>query len=310
MAVGIGGAGSLGIAHEATPGTYAAPTQFLPIRNESLNFINEVQYTRPIMGVVDPVHAIAGPQRVEGDIEFEVLSDMLAFLLYGARMTVVKTGAGPYNYVFTPSPAAEAPNKELSLTVVRNAQVFGYFGCAVTSLEFSVDNGVLICTAGILGRGESTEAAPTESFPTTPPFGADDYTIEIPTGAPITDADTLSWSLDDSGEAVYRLGNAQQAAFVMFGERDLTCSIERDFESKTDYDSFKSLTEQELRFLISQGANNQIEILTRAAIKSSYEVNLSGQGDLVRGSIEYQGKYDFANTESYQITIDTDLDIT
>ncbi len=310
MAVGIGGAGSVGLAFEAVAGTYVAPTHFLPVRSESLEFIDEVQYTRPIMGVVDPVHAVPGPQRVEGDLEFEVIEDIFAFLLHGGRFAVTKTGVGPYNYEFKPSTAAEAPTKTLSITVVRNGVVFGYVGCVVSGLEMTVDNGVLVSTANILGVGEASQGLPTPSFPVTPPFGADHYTIEIPTGSPITDADTFTFSVDESSEAVYRLGNAQQAAFVMFGERSTTMSVERDFESRADYDTFKALTEQELRVLASKSASEQIEILVRAAIKSSYAVGLSGQGDLVRGSIEYEGKYDFTSTEAFLITIDTAENIT
>lgn len=310
MGVGIGGAGSFGIAHEAVVGTYLPPTEFLPIRSESLNLVNEIQYTRPIMGVVDPVHAVPGPQKVEGDVEFEVLASELAFMLYGARLTVLKSGSGDFKYVFTPSNAAEAPLKTLSLTIVRNDIVFGYAGCVVGGFEFSVDSGVFICTMNIIGESESTESAPTEVFPTDAPYGADDYTIEIPTASAVTDIDSFTWSVDDSAEAVYRLGSAQQAAFVKFGERTVTLSVERDFENKTDYDAFKALTEQEIRILVSKSGTDQVEIFTRAAIKSSYEVNLSSQGDLLRGSIEYMGKYDFGETESYEITVDAQIDIT
>ncbi len=310
MVVGIGGAGSFGIGLEAVAGTYVVPTQFLPIRSESLNFINEVQYTRPIMQAVDPIHAVPGPQKVEGDVEFEVLASELAFLMHGMRVTVVKSGVGPFNYIFTPSNAAEAPLKTLSLTVVRNNIVFGYAGCVIGGLEFTVDSGVFVGTVNILGESEGTEAAPTEVFPTDVPYGADDYTIEIPSASAVTDVDSFTWGVDDSAEAVYRLGNAQQAAFVKFGERTVTLSVERDFESKADYDAFKALTAQEIRLLISKGAGDQVEIFTRAAIKSSYEVNLSSQGDLLRGAIEYMGKYSFSDTESYQITIDAALDIT
>ncbi len=309
MVVGIGGAGSVGFGNETTQGTYIAPTHFLPVRSESLSFKNEVIYTRPIMGVVDQVHAVEGPQMVEGDIEFEVIEDLLAVLLHCGRNTVAKSGAGPYTYVFTPSPAAEAPNETFSFTIVRNGVVFGYTGCVIGGLEFTVDNGLFVCTASILGEGEASQSDPTEVFPVTPPFGADAYTIEIPTATAVTDVDTFSWSLDDSAEAVYRLGNAQAAAFVKFGERSVSASVERDFESRADYDAFKAVTAQEIRFLATAGANS-IEIFTRSAIKSTYEVNLSSQGDLVRGQIEYEGKYSFGDSESYEITIITDEDYT
>lgn len=309
MTVGIGAAGVVGLAHETTPGTYAAPTIYLPVRSESVQFINEVQYTRPIIGQPDNIHAVEGPQRVEGDLEFEVIEDLLAFLLYGARMTVNKTGLGPFVYTFSPSPAAEAPNKTLSITVERNGEVFGYTGCAIPGLELSVDSGLLVCTANVLGRGEATQPSPTPTWPETPPFGADAYTLEIG-GTPITKADNFSWSLDDSGEAVYRLGNAQQAAYVKFGERSVSASLELDFENRTEYDNFKAVTERQLQFDADKDAGHYVHIDTKTAIASTYEVMLSGQGDLVRASVEYEGKHDFVSGKIYEIEISCDEDIT
>lgn len=309
MPVGIGAAGVVGLAHETTPGTYAAPTQFLPVRSESLAFINEVQYTRPIMGVADNVHAVAGPQRVEGDLEFEVIEDLLAFLLYGARMTVAKSGVAPdFVYTFTPANTAEHANKTLSITVERNGQVFGYVGCVVGGLELTVDNGVLVCTASILGRGESNQASPTPSWPTTTPYGADLYTLTVG-GVNITKADNFTWTLDDGAEAVYRLGNAQQAAYVKFGERSITASLDMDFEDLTEYNKFKAVTAQRLQFNADKSASRYVRLDTKLATMSSFEVPLSGQGDLVRASIQYEGKYDFATSMAYQIAIGSSIDI-
>ena len=308
MAVGIGAAGVVGIAHEVTPGTYVAPAQYIPVRNESIQFINEVQYTRPIMGVPDNVHAVTGPQRVEGDFEFEVIEDLLAYLLYGARMTVAKTGVGPYVYTFSPSSAAEAPNKTLSITVVRNGAVFGYVGCAFPSLELTVDNGLLVATMGVLGRGEASQAAPSPTFPQTQPFNADAYTLTVG-GVPITKADNFTWSLDDSGEAVYRLGNAQQAAYVKFGERSVQASVEIDFEDRTQYDLYKATTAQRLQLEADKDATHYVHLDTKLATMSTYEVMLSGQGDLVRGSIEYEGKHDFTSGKIYEIVIGAELNI-
>jgi hypothetical protein len=310
MAVGIGAAGSVGIARESVAGTYAAPEVFIPVRSEGLKFINEVQYTRPIMGTPDQIHGVTGPQRVEGDIEFEVLLEPLLYLLYGARMDLAKTGTGPYVYTFTPSPAAEAPNKTLSITVVRNGVVFGYVGCVVGKLEFTTDNGVLVCTATVLGRSEAPQSSPSISWPEDAPFDADAYTLTIG-GSGVTDADQITWSLDDSAEAVNRLGVAAAAAYVKFGERTVTASMERDFQDATEYNKYKSTTEQALTFKSEYDANNYILFTTQAVIMSTFEVNLSGQGDLVRGSIDYMGKYDFTSGETYEIEISSDtIDIT
>lgn len=307
MTVGIGAAGIVGMAVETVSGTYEAPTFYLPVRSESLNFLNEVQYTRPIMGVADAVHAIEGAQRVEGDLDFEVLPDAIVYLMRGGRVTEVKTGAGPYTYTYTPTAVAEPPNT-ISLTVVRNGIVFGYFGCALAGMEFTVDSGVFVCTASVLGRGEDTESAPTPTWPTMEPAGADAYTISL-AGTPLTRTDNFSWSFDDSAEAVYRLGVAQQAAYVKYGERTVEASLDMDFETKTEFTNFKAVTAQRLQFDVDWDAGNYVHLDTKLATMSTNEINLTGQGELVRASISYMGKYDFVSSKAYELVVGSDTNI-
>lgn len=307
MAVGIGAAGLLGVSHEAVKGTYLAPVEFIPIRSESLQYMQEVNYTRPIRGVPDPIHAVKGNGHVEGDIEMEITEDMLAYLLYGARMTVTKAGVGPFTYDFVPSSAAEAPNKTLSFTVVRNGVVFGYAGCVISTIELTIDNGILVGTFGVLGTSEATQTAPTPTWPTTPPYGADTHSISIG-GSAVTTVDSFTWKLDDSGEAVFRLGSLD-AAYVKFGERSVEASVEMDFENKTEYTAYRALTEKALLFESDQDADNFIHITTHAMIAGTYEVGLDGQGDLIRASIEYTGKYDETNSEVFNIAISSDVEV-
>lgn len=308
MAVGIGAAGIVGIAVEAVAGTYEVPDFYLPVRGESINFTNEVQYTRPIMGVADAVHAIEGPQSVEGDLDFEVLPDAIVYLMRAARATEVKAGAGPYTYTYTPT-AAAVPTATASLTIVRNGVVFGYAGCAVGGMEFTVDSGVFVCTASVVGRSEATQSAPTPSWPTMEPAGADTYTITL-VAAALTSVDNFTWSFDDSAEAVYRLGVAQAAAFVKYGERSVEASLDMDFEDKTEFANFKAVTAQRLQFDVDWDANNYVHLDTKLATMSTNEINLSSQGDLVRGSISYTGKYDFATSKAYELVVSSDTDIT
>ena len=307
MAVGIGAAGIVGVSHEAVVGTYLAPTEYIPVRSESIQFLQDVNYTRPIRGVPDPIHGVKGNGHVEGDIEMEITEDMLAMLLYAARMDVTKAGAGPYTYDFVPSSAAEAPNKTLSITVERNGIVFGYVGCVIAGMEITVDNGILVGTFNILGQDESTETGPTPAWPTTPPYGADTHTISI-AATPVTTVDTFSWKLDDSGEAVFRLGSLA-ATYVKFGERSVEATVEMDFEDKTEYTAYRALTAQELLFESDQDINNFIHITTHAMIMGTYEVGLDGQGDLIRASIEYVAKYSDSDSEVYNIAISSDVEI-
>ena len=305
MAAGIGAAGILGVAREVTAGTYVVPAKFIPIRSESLAFAQDTVFTRPIRGVADIVHAVPGNATVEGDIEFEVTHDNLPWFLGAMRGDVVTGGAGPpYIYTFTPSSVGQksVTLTTLSITIERNGIVFGYVNCVVGKMEMTVDDGILVATMSILASDETTQSSPTAAWPTDAPFGAGQYVIEIPTATQVYDVDGFTFSVDDGAEHAYRLrDDGRGAMFTKFGERATEITVERDFDSRTDYDAFKALTAQAVHFRAEDpnSADNYVDLIMDAAIKDSYEVGLDGQGDLVRASITYQGIYDDTNSRSF-----------
>jgi hypothetical protein len=89
----------------------------------------------------------------------------------------------------------------------------------------------------------------------------------------------------------------------------MTLMFERDFLNRTDYDAFKALTSQTVTIKATKGVNNEITLLTPVAFKDTYEVSLSGQGDLVRASVAYQCAID-GSGNSYNITVKTQESVT
>jgi hypothetical protein len=310
MAFGIGAGGIMGIALETVVGTYAAPIKYVPFRSESLQYQQETGFRRAIRNSPDVTYAVPGNSHVEGDIELDITEDVLAYFMNASRMDAVKTGAGP-NYVYTGTPNANAvPAKTLSITISRNGAVFGYTGCIVGQFAFGIDDGTLTYTASIVGMDEASQSAPTATWPTTTPYGMGQYSIEVPTASAVTDTDTFEFTVNDNAEPQYRLKSTGRAAqFVKFGEREVSLSLERDFQTRTDYDAFKAMTAQSITLTASKGANNSISILAPVAIKDTYEVNLDGQGDLVRAAIEYQNLVG-PSTAAYTLTAKTQENIT
>jgi len=292
-----------------TPGVYAAPTKFFPFNSESITTPQDTVFRRPIRQSADVIGAIPGNFHVEGDVQLESLEDVVLYFLWASRTVIVKTGSAPnFTYTITPTAAAVA-NKTLSLTFVRNNIVFGYTGVCLSSFKFGIDNGILSFNTSIQGRDEAVQSPPVPTWPTTTPFGAGQYNIEIPTGSAVLDTDTFEFSVEDNAEAQFRLKSTGRGAqFIKYGERNSTMTVERDFESRTDYDAYKALTSQTITLTATKGANNQISLLAPVAIKDTYEVGLSGQGDLVRASISYQNIID-GTGKSWQIVIKTQEDI-
>lgn len=286
----------------AEPGVYVAPVKFIPFMSESLTSVQSTIWRRPIRQSADIIGAVPGNFNVEGDISIEGMEDCILYFLYASRNSVVKSGTTNYTYVFTPT-ANAIPARTMSITVVRNGIVFGFTGVVVGSQTFTVEDGILMYNVSCIGRDEAVQSAPTPTWPTTVPFGAGQYSIEIPTSTPVLDTDTFEFAIDDSAEAQFRLKSTGRGAqFIKYGERAVTLSLERDFESRTDFDAFKALTSQDISIVASKGVNNKITLNSPVTIKDTYEVQNSGQGDLVRASIAYNSVIN-ASGVSYTITV-------
>jgi len=307
---GTGAQGFLGVAIETTSGTYLAPVKFVPFESESLQYMQDTIWRRPIRQSADIVGAVDGNVHVEGDITMEAFEDVVAYMLRAGRNTYTKSGTTPnFSYDIVGAPNA-VPNKTLSITVVRNGIVFGYTGCVINSFTLSIEDGLLKFNPSILGRDEAVQTLPTATWVATQtPYGAGKYSIEIPTATQVFDCDNFEFSVDDSGEPQYRLKNTGRGAqFIAFGERTTSMSMARDFETRAEYDTFKALTAGSITLTASKGINNSISINMPAAIRDTYEVGLSGQGDITRAQINFNGVLD-SNGNAYKITIKTQEDL-
>jgi hypothetical protein len=316
----VGGAGYLGIGVETTLGTFVTPTKFFPIRSETLSQQEAKIYRTNIRGVADRSGAVQGYVHAEGDVVFEVTSDILPYFLEAGRFLVVRTGASaPFTYTATPIHVAKtqtnAPatagtpvnvtRKTLTLLANRSDIPMAYLGMSVSQLAFTLDNGLLVCTASMIGTQESTQTppAPVATWGTAQPFGPGLVTLEVPQGSPRADADTFSVTINDNGVAANRLNGARGAAYVNWGEREITAHVEHDFSSTADYDAFVAQTQQIVAFKAIRSASDSIEIDINAAIEDNYAVNLSALGDVVRGSFDMHGIY--GTTDAVTIIVKT-----
>lgn len=310
MPIGVGAGAFVGIGLETTPNTYVAPTKYLLCTSESLAYTEDRNERRPLRGIADVAGYIAGPVRVEGDLEIEVTEDQLPWLLRCARGTMAKAGTPDFTYTFTPSHVA-IPPKTMSITVVKNGVAFGYVGCVISSMSFTVSDMLLMGSFTILGSDEADQTVPTPTYVTAVPFGAGQYSIEIPTGTPVTDTDTFTFQVEDNAEAQYRLKSTGRGAqFQKYGERSVSLSVERDFESRADYDAYKALTAQSVSVTATKGANNLVTFKMPASVKSEATITgLTSQGDLIRQSLTYGGTYDSVTSKAYEIVVKTQEDV-
>ncbi|HKU52602.1 MAG TPA: phage tail tube protein, partial [Nitrospira sp.] len=105
MPAGIGGGGKVGIALESVMGTYVAPSVFVPILDEQLRYMEERYYSEQIRQQSMVSDVKQGYYHVEGPINLEVDPTNFPYWMYCSRHNIVKSGAGPYTYTYTPSSA-------------------------------------------------------------------------------------------------------------------------------------------------------------------------------------------------------------
>jgi hypothetical protein len=310
MGVSIGASSIMGVALEATLNTYTAPTKYIPFLSETMTRSDDQQWRRPVRASADAIGVVGGHVNTSGDITIEAEEDQVVYFLRCARTNFASTGTTNKVYTFTPSQAA-VPAKTMSITIVRNGVVFGYYGCITSQFVFSVDSsGIMQATFSMIGLEEGTQSAPTATWPTTTPFGAGMYSVQVPTATQVFDADQFTFTVNDNGTPQFRLNNTTRAAqYVAFGERDVTLTIDRDFVDKTQYADFVALTSQSVTVVASKGANNAITINIPVGTQTEYPVNVGNQGDVIRASTNFTGSID--NTgNSYTVTVATQEVIT
>ncbi len=317
MPADIGAAGAVWLGLETTYGTPVDPTAagvgiWMPVLNESLAYTEPDRYYSEQIRQ-EAVHSDVKQSyyHVEGDLVFEVDATYLPYLLYASRHTVTKSGSGPYLYDTVPSkvgatyPGGSA--KGLSIAVVRSGVGFLYSGCVVNNWSFTVENGVLRCTAGMLGLGEKDLTTPpaVPSWVAPVLYGADAHAISVDAAGltpafatPDATFNGFTFNANHNGEAQNRIVRDRSATYVKYGITEVSYDTELDFVDKAAYNDFKNLILRAIRFesIIPGGvagtyaaATAAVRITAYRTNYATYEVGLSGMGDLVMARVTGRG---------------------
>jgi len=334
MPAGLGGSGYMALTFETAVGTYLPPTTggtvFIPILDESVAYQEEKYLARQIRQTTIAHDAKPSYYSVSGDVTLEVDPTFLPHLLYCSRHTIAKTGAGPFEYTFTPSSAGSTSTaasgtvqRTCSLAFIRNGVGFGYAGCTLGGYEFTIEDGTLRMTAHVVGMSEVTPAGlgtPTWTAPNL--YGAADNAIYIaaaaisPTfGAADVAHNGFTFSSNFNAEPQNRIRTDRSASYVSFGETEATYDTELDFLDKAEYDLYKATTFRALRSLSTHGgatfaaATDAVEITINNSFYETYEVNLGGIGDLIMAGVTGH-VIGIAGGNPYQIKVKSAVTIT
>ena len=329
MPAGLGGGGKVGFAFESVMGTYVAPSVFVPVISEDLQYMEEKYYSEQIRQQTIHSDVKPAPYHVEGPIEMEVDTNNLPYWLYASRHNITKTGSGPYVYKFTPgtqgsasTAASGAVARTASITVVRNGEVFGYVGCVVGSFEFTIsDEGILMVTMDVLGMGEEEQAAPSPTWVAPQLYGADASSVYLaasaatPTfGAADLGFDGFTFRANYNAEPQNRIRADRQASYISFGITEAEIESSLDFEDRTDYDNMVNNTTRAIKLEATDdggdfaSATHGVKLQGNRVSYDSYEVNLDGMGDLIMA--DFTGRMiGIAGGDAYQIEVKSAVNI-
>jgi hypothetical protein len=333
----IGANNAVWIGIEPTYGTPSDPTAagvgvWMPILDEALVYTETKYYSPQIREQAVRNAVVPAPYHVEGPIHFEVDVNYLPYLLYASRHTVVKTGAGPYTYTATPTAAgATYPGgtaKGLSIAVKRNGVGFLYGGCVIGSWSFTINDGVLECTAQVVGLSETDPAATLVGVPTwidAELFGADAHSVYVDT-AGLTPAfasrsvefNGFTFEINHNATAQNRINPSRAANYIAYGETEPTTTTELDFLDKTEYNDFKASTLRAIKLeslrpggmaATFAGATEAVQLIQYRTAYDSYTVETRGMADLVSAATTIRG-LGISGGSAYKIVCKSPVNIT
>lgn len=310
--VDIGANNAVWIGIETTYGTPVDPTAsgvgvWMPILDEALVYTEAKYYSPQIRQQAMMSAVVPAPYHVEGPIHFEVDANYLPYLLYASRHSITKTGTGPYVYKAIPTgsgatyPGGSA--KGVSIVVIRNGVGFLYSGCVVSEWSFTINAGVLECTATILGLAEKDLTTPpaTPSWIDAALFGADSMAVWVDTAGltPAFTTASLAFSgytndINHAAVAENRIQPSRAANFIAYGVTEATLTTELDFLDKTEYNNFKNSTLRSIKLEANNpggiaatfaASTQAVRIINYRTAYDQYTVDTKGMGDLVSAAV-------------------------
>ena len=325
---GIGATGFIGIAPETTMGTYVAPTLFVPVLRDTLDYTESKYYSQQLREQVTDSEVKPGYYHIEGELELEIDTNNFLYFLYASRHTITKTGSGPYTYKFTPSKvgststaASGAVQRTLSITSVRNGETFGYVGMTVGQYEFTIEDGVLKCTLSMVGLGEAEQTLPTASWIAADILGADSHNVFTgasgvsPTFTAVETFNGFTFMINHNAEAQNRIKSQRSASYVKFGKTDFEVRSELDFVDRTDYDNMVASATQAIKLESTVGgtsfssATDGIKLQSNRMAFDSYKIPVESIGDIIMANFVGHGLAQVGG-DGYQIEVKSAVSIT
>lgn len=281
--------------------------KFIPFISETFKLSKNVVMTESIRG--SSAHSIhqEGANRVAGDLQVEVQPVGMWTLFkhaLGRAFTSGPSGSGFYHHRILPSGALP---EGLRFEVGRDVGgTFTYKGCKINTLELNCAVGEpLKATFGILGYDETSSASPptvasATAISSLSPYNFDEAVVYLDGVAAATAIEVTGATINVNNnlkEDKGKLGSKYRAAIPRNGFREVTGTLNVEFDNLYNYNRFINQTESalQIRFTsvqLAAGATpHQLDIILPRIVFTGETPNVSGP-DLIYHNLPFIALYD------------------
>lgn len=307
----------LGLAVESTPKTYVAPTRFLEYLDESLDWnpnTKQGQGLRVAKRVDRSARRVRPTADGGGDVTVEWSSKGLGLLLQacmgGSTSTLVSGSTYQQVHIIGDNPSTLTIQKGIYNAGSGVVDAVSFLGCAVSSFEITAPNGDIVTLKASIDAADITTAQSlaAASYPTEP-VGLFSFvggsistgTLTAPTSTALGSAATPVADVRSASVAVnnnirndrFNFGASGRKAKQLTGKREITGSLEIEYDSTTFRDAFIADTPLclLLQFVTTNALSTGVETLQIIVpeIKLDSALPMTNGTDLVVQSMSFTG---------------------
>ncbi len=246
----------VGIAKEATPGTFVASANYLPVNKfdpqDTTMWLTNDTWQGSAVSTYDKV---AGPIYSEISCGGPVVPDMIGYLITGALGDVTTTGASaPFTHAISTKNSTTAQPVSYSLNDYDSVDNRGYTGCQVYDLKFTWDGEKALMWDGSL-KGYSSAVQTKPAFSNTGvamlPGWLSAVTINSISALTMIDAEI---DLKRAGDPIHTADGTQAPYQIFVGELSVNGKLTVVADTSTQLTNYLAGTKIPLDFNFAQGA--------------------------------------------------------
>jgi hypothetical protein len=281
----------LGLAKEATPGTYVAPTVYLPVTNPKPADVIAAVKDEGLRGNNAVLQGqYPGISSATFDFDGDLYPDTIGNLFAAIVGPDTVTGTAPYTHTFKTT-TAQPPS--YSLTYFDGVETRGFPGCKCSDLSFKLDaKGALTYSSKWIGYPSASESAPTAAFTALQPFLGWEHTFTA-AGASSTRPVSVTWDFKRAVEAVHAATGTQAPREIFAPGLDVSGSSTNLFDVTTDETAFLAYTPLVLVSKFTQPAGPggaTLQITSSAAVYNEAPKNFP-TGKYVELAVKWDSVY-------------------